>query len=84
MPDVKRTPITPEGKRAAERVRLIFFSIAAANLVFFAIVMWQRHHADGKRDAEPPKSGVTENGMPPAGDGAPNATKPGGEPAPPL
>ena len=34
--------ISPEGKRAAERVRAIFFLIAAANIVIVAIVIWQR------------------------------------------
>ena len=55
MPEKKPTPFSPEGKRAAERIRTIFFSIAAANLVLVAIVMWQRRHADKKPDAEPPK-----------------------------
>ena len=44
------TPISPEGKRAADRVRSIFFMIAAANIVVVAIVLWQRQahkdHAD--------------------------------------
>jgi hypothetical protein len=39
MPAEKPAPITPEGKRAADRVRSIFFMIAAANLVLVAIVM---------------------------------------------
>jgi len=39
MPEEKPAPITPEGKRAADRVRSIFFMIAAANLVLVAIVM---------------------------------------------
>ena len=64
MPDEKPPPITPEGKRAAERVRLIFFSIAAANLVLFAIVIWQRHNADKKRDVEPPGSAAVEKSAP--------------------
>ena len=40
MPPEKLTPITPEGKRAADRIRTIFYSIAAANLVIVAIVIW--------------------------------------------
>ena len=40
MPAEKPTPITPEGKRAAERIRTIFYSIAAANIVLVAIIMW--------------------------------------------
>ena len=42
MPAENPMPITPEGKRAADRVRLIFYSIAAANIVLVAILMWQR------------------------------------------
>jgi len=34
--------ITPEGRRAAERVRTIFFLIAAANIVFVALIFWYR------------------------------------------
>ena len=48
MPAEKPTPITPEGKRAAERVRTIFYSIAAANIVLVAIIMWR-----GKGRKEP-------------------------------
>ncbi|MEO6786518.1 MAG: hypothetical protein ABI318_10335 [Chthoniobacteraceae bacterium] len=40
MPAGKPTPITPEGKRAAGRIRTIFFSVAAANIVLVAIVIW--------------------------------------------
>ena len=50
MPAEKPTPITPEGKRAAERIRTIFYSIAAANLVLVAIVIW----LGAARKAEPP------------------------------
>ena len=48
MPAEKPTPITPEGKRAAERIRTIFYSIAAANIVLVAIIMWR-----GKGHKEP-------------------------------
>ena len=65
MPAEKPTPITPEGKRAAERVRLIFFSIAAANLVLFAIVIWQRRNADKTHAPDPEKPAAAENGVPP-------------------
>lgn len=41
MPKNDSPPITPEGKRAAERIRSLFFTIAAANLVLVAIVIWQ-------------------------------------------
>ena len=43
MPAKKNTPFTPEGKRAAERIRTVFYAIAAANIVLVAIVMWQRN-----------------------------------------
>lgn len=56
MPDEKQNPITPEGKRAAERMRLIFYSIAAANIVLVAIVIWSRRNADKKSDAAPPQA----------------------------
>ena len=56
MPAEKPTPITPEGKRAAERVRTIFYSIAAANIVLVAIIMWR-----GKWHGEPAKPTTTEN-----------------------
>lgn len=55
MPDKKPETITPEGKRAAERMRLIFYSIAAANIVLVAIVMWSRHNADKKQGTTPPQ-----------------------------
>ena len=64
MPAKKPTPFSPEGKRAAERIRTIFFSIAAANLVLVAIVMCQRHTADKKREAEPPKPAAVETKSP--------------------
>jgi hypothetical protein len=54
MPPEQPTPITPEGKRAAQRVRTIFYAIAAANIALAAIVMWQRNKADKKHEAEPP------------------------------
>jgi len=54
MPPEPPTPITPEGKRAAQRVRTIFYAIAAANIALAAIVMWQRNKTDKKREAEPP------------------------------
>ena len=42
MPDEKPAPITPEGRRAANRIRTIFLFIAAANLVFIAIIIWRK------------------------------------------
>ena len=57
MPAEKPTPITPEGKRAADRVRTIFYVIAAANIVLAAIVMWQRNAH--KQPPEPPAKPVT-------------------------
>ena len=51
MPDKKPEPITPEGRRAAERVRTLFYSIAAANIVFVAIVLWLGR---GRKDAAKP------------------------------
>ncbi len=59
MPAEKPTPITPEGKRAAERIRLIFFSIAAANIVLVAIVLWHRR-AHNEPVNVPAKSEATE------------------------
>ena len=47
MPAKNPTPITPEGRRAAERIRTIFYAIAAANIVIAAIVMWQRQAHKG-------------------------------------
>lgn len=41
MPTNDPTPITPEGKRAGERIRSLFFTVAAANLVLVAIIIWQ-------------------------------------------
>ena len=43
MPAKKATTFSPEGKRAAERIRTVFYAIAAANIVLVAIVMWQRN-----------------------------------------
>ena len=48
MPAKKPVPISPEGRRAAERIRTIFYSIAAANIVLVAIIMWR-----GKGRKEP-------------------------------
>jgi len=64
MPPEQPTPITPEGKRAAQRVRTIFYAIAAANIVLAAIVMWQRHKADKKPEAEPPRPAAVEKSAP--------------------
>ena len=50
MPDDEPPPITPEGKRAADRIRTIFFAIAAANIVLVAIVIWQRQRHKGSED----------------------------------
>ena len=60
MPSEKPAPISPEGKRAAERMRLIFYSIAAANIVLVAIVMWQRN-AHKEPATDPAKSAATED-----------------------
>lgn len=59
MPDGDPTPITPEGKRAADRIRTIFFSIAAANIVLVAIVIWQRQAHKGTED-KPAKQAAAE------------------------
>ena len=53
MPTDAPTPITPEGKRAAERIRSLFFMVAAANLVLVAVVIWQGYF--GKPDKSRPK-----------------------------
>ena len=55
------TPMSPEGRRAAERIRTIFYSIAAANIVLVAIIMWSRRNADKKPDGVPAKPAATEN-----------------------
>lgn len=34
--------ITPEGRRAAERFRTVFFLIVAANIATIAIIIWQQ------------------------------------------
>lgn len=59
MTDEKPEPITPEGKRAADRIRTIFFSIAAANIVLVAIVIWQRQAHKSPED-KPVKPAATE------------------------
>ena len=41
-PEDRPVPITPEGRRAANKVRMIFLFIAAANLVFIAIIIWRK------------------------------------------
>ncbi|MEQ1851595.1 MAG: hypothetical protein ABMA01_08385 [Chthoniobacteraceae bacterium] len=45
-------PITPEGRRAAEKVRTIFLLIAALNIVIIAILLWNQWTA--KEDPQPP------------------------------
>ena len=60
MPDQTPAPITPEGKRAAERIRTIFYSIAAANIVLVAIVIWHRQAHKEPSDA-PPNPVATED-----------------------
>ena len=59
MPDKKPAPITAEGRRAAERVRTIFYSIAAANIVIVAAIMWL---GKGRKEPanSPAKSGAIE------------------------
>lgn len=49
MPDA---PITPEGRRAAEKFRTIFFLIAALNIVIIAILLWNQWTA--KEEQPPP------------------------------
>ena len=71
MPPEQPTPITPEGKRAAQRVRTIFYAIAAANIALAAIVMWQRNKADKAQPADPAKPAATESQAPPKRDDAP-------------
>jgi hypothetical protein len=50
-------PNSPEAKRAAQKVRNIFFFIAAANIVFVAIVMWPSN----KPPAEPAQPAEAES-----------------------
>jgi len=75
MPAKKTAPISPEGKRAAERVRLIFFSIAAANLVLVAIMLWQRRGTDKAHPSDPAKPAAVEDGAPSKSDAAPAPAK---------
>jgi hypothetical protein len=49
---VPEAPITPEGRRAAEKVRMIFFMIAALNIVIIAILLWNQWTA--KEEPLPP------------------------------
>jgi hypothetical protein len=56
MPEEKPASITPEGKRAADRVRSIFFMIAAANLVLVAIVMLLSGTGSPARNDAPDKT----------------------------
>jgi cell division protein FtsN len=51
----KPTPLTPEGRRAADRVRSIFFLIAAANIVIAIIVLLFRSPTGKDRDNAPTK-----------------------------
>jgi len=60
MPGENQTPIAPEDKHAASRVRSIFFMIAAANIVLVAIVLWQRQaHKD--HEGPPAKPATSED-----------------------
>ena len=61
MPAKKPVPISPEGRRAAERIRTIFYSIAAANIVLVAIIMWSRRNVDKMPDGVPAKPAAAEN-----------------------
>jgi hypothetical protein len=47
MPPDAPVPITPEGKRAAGKVRTIFACIVAANLALIGIVIWQNYPGKG-------------------------------------
>ena len=75
MPAKKPTPFSPEGKRAAERIRTLFYSIAAANIVLVAIVMWQRRGTDKAHPSDPVKPAAVENGAPSKTDAAPAPAK---------
>jgi hypothetical protein len=54
MPPAAPTPITPEGRRAAGKVRAIFAFIAAANIALIGIVVWHNYSAksDGVRASQ--------------------------------
>ncbi len=70
MTDKKPAPITPEGRRAAEKIRTLFYSIAAANIVLFAVILWL-----GKARKEPEKPGAAQNSAAPKESGAPISAK---------
>ena len=78
MPADNPTPITPEGKRAADRMRSIFFMIAAANIVLVVIVLWQRQAHKDPADT-PAKPATTEEAAAnrPQTDGSRNPSAPG-------
>jgi hypothetical protein len=57
MPPEAPVPITPEGKRATEKVRTIFACIVAANLALIGIVIW--HNYPGKGDDARAKDAVS-------------------------
>ena len=76
MPAKKPPPFSPEGKRAAERIRTLFYSIAAANIVLVAIVMWQRRGKDQAHPPDPAKPAAVENAAPSKSDAAPAPAKP--------
>ena len=66
MPAKNPTPITPEGKRAADRMRSIFFMIAAANIVLVVIVLWQRQTHKNPADTPPKPVAAEEAAASPA------------------
>lgn len=53
MPKDAPTPITPEGKRAAAKIRNLFAYIVAANIALVAVVVWQGYF--GKKGNSSPE-----------------------------
>jgi hypothetical protein len=66
MPAEKPTPITPEGKRAAERVRSFFFLIAAANIVFVIVILLMRPNGKDRAGAAAKPAAAQEANANPA------------------
>lgn len=63
MPPTAPVPITPEGKRAADKIRNVFACIVAANIALVAIVMWQGFFENGGASSAKDAVSVSEDLM---------------------